>query len=365
MSLSALLPLLFPLLLPPSQEDGPVAAPRWFEGTFEELLAEAAEAGTRIWLHMEADYSSPSQNMRRRVYVEPGVAALLSGYLCHRLDVGLPAARALGERFALRPLPRALVLEPDGQPVDCVEGYLQPDELAAELERIARGEDTIPAMRAELVEKPKDLELILRLAVRLRTVGDRKGWESGVARLRELDPEGRSRPSRRVRLDGLIERLGKGGQPEELEAFLKEETDPGLLFDGFKELGTRASRLADQADRRRDYPKAREQARLFVGAWRRAWKHCTPPDAMLYGDYLAKRIYGYRSYLEREDVLFGVEVIERCLQLMGRDVDLIDTWACCLHASGQTEKALRAIQLGRELDPGSFLWPAREKEFGK
>lgn len=349
----------------PRQDPDAKPTPEWFEGSFEELLAAAAASEKRIYLHFEATYNSQSQYVRTHTLTSPEVAPVLSELLCASVEITNSAGRETQQRFGVSNLPFAVVLDSTGGPLDAIDGFKQPEELAQELERILRGEGTLPALRARVEAAPDDLMARYHLAAKFRAVGMATQFTQAVAELRSLDPEGKSLAVQTLRIDELIAGLDQGQTPEGLRTYLAKVEDPGLLFRGWMRIGTRHAKIVDTAHRGKQWARAREAAPGFVSAWRKAWAHCPIEARGMYGDYLAKRIYAYRNYLTQADLNFGATVASDCFALEPTNVDWIDTMACCLYGAGDPEGALAMITEGERLEPNNILWAERRKEFSK
>lgn len=347
------------------QDPEKVEGIEWFEGDFEALVAAATESGRGIYLHFEASYNSQSQFIRTNILARPEVASGLSKYLCHSVEITAEPGRTLGQRFGVVSLPMAVILDGKGEPLDAILGFKQAEELAVELERIARGEDTLPTLRARVEAAPEDLMARYRLAKKFQQVGMATESTRAIATLRELDPESKSLALKTLRIDELITAIDQGSDAEALRAYLDEIEVPGLLFRGWMRVGTWHSSITDLAHRSKKWERARKYAPGFVSAWRRAWTHCPDEERGMYGDYLSKRIYAYRNYLPQDDLNFGAAVASDCFALDPGNIDWIDTMACCLYGAGDPEGALAMIAEGERLDPSNILWAARRKEFSK
>lgn len=94
------------------------------------------------------------------------VRAALQSFVTVRYEHGHAAANAVIDRFGVHGFPTLLVLGPDGAEWDEV-ARADADGLVADLERIRRGEETLPVLRKRLEADPADTEAAVALAERL------------------------------------------------------------------------------------------------------------------------------------------------------------------------------------------------------
>lgn len=83
-----------------------------------------------------------------------------------RYEDGHPAAAPVIRTFHVQAFPTLLVLGPDGAEWDEVWGG-KPEELVEDLERVRKGTDTLPALRAKVAQHPDDLQAACDLASKL------------------------------------------------------------------------------------------------------------------------------------------------------------------------------------------------------
>jgi hypothetical protein len=84
-----------------------------------------------------------------------------------KVTAGTETAKALEGRYRVRRYPTLLVVDATGAEVDRIVGYGDVKSLTADVERILRGEGTLPALRARHEAAPDDMAAALAYARRL------------------------------------------------------------------------------------------------------------------------------------------------------------------------------------------------------
>jgi protein disulfide-isomerase len=84
-----------------------------------------------------------------------------------KVVAGSDLAESLGERYRVRGYPTLLVVDAEGAEIDRIVGYGGVPRFTAEVERIRKGERTLPALRAKHQAAPDDPAAALAYAVRL------------------------------------------------------------------------------------------------------------------------------------------------------------------------------------------------------
>jgi tetratricopeptide (TPR) repeat protein len=352
----------------------PAPAPEWVEGPLEPLLERAGEEHKLVMVELWTSWSRDCGRLREAL-ASAAVEAALADYLCLTLDAEGRAGAPLAYRQHVGAYPTLLFFEADGTLRERLQGYLSGERLAGELERIARNEGTLAALRAALVAEPDDLERRYELALKLKEAGDGPAAAAEFAEIRARDPEGSSRASRRMRFDEAYDAFYQDLVDwEELdwagfEALALEVDDPRLEFRALALLafahnieGIRA-RLAAVEDPERE-PEVQPHLRASRGFYARAWAIVPEAQRALFGNELAYTYFEDRENLTDEERALALEVAERVLELWPGEASVLDTAACCNFMSGNRERALELLARARELEPeGHADWDEHEALF--
>jgi thiol-disulfide isomerase/thioredoxin len=335
----------------------------WFEGTWEELLAEAQETQRLVFVDFWTRWCAYCKKHDSQTFRDDAVLKEMRDVLCYSVDAELARNLPIVERFAPRSYPTLLVLESDGRLRDKLIGFLAPVRFVEEIRRIKRNESTLGSLRERIATDPADVEARYELALKLKQFGDRTGFREQVAAIREHDPEGRSLASRRLRFGELRRKAEATLRTEALYTFLEEETDEGLLFDGWLALWQLEDYLEKVAHTEED--RARHRKRVFAAA-RRLWPHVSPKNEYFVhiGNNIAFSFYQGREHLTAKDLAWALDIAHKVAAVANEDAYVLDTLACCLYAVGLKDEAIEKLRRCIELEPGNVKWKERLREFG-
>jgi tetratricopeptide (TPR) repeat protein len=348
--------------------------PEWMEGPLEAALERARAEHRLVMVELWTSWSRDSARLRE-VLASEAVEPALEGYLCLTLDAESRTGAPLAYRQHVGAYPTLLFFEADGALRERLHGYLSAETLVGELERIARNEDTLAALRAALVAAPDDLERRYELALKLEQAGDAAGSAEELDQIRALDPEGTSRASRRMRFDEVHDAFYKDLVDwEELdwagfEALALEVDDPSLEFRGLALLAfahnIEALRARNAVEREPEREaEVQPHLRASRAFYARAWAIVPESKRALFGNELAYTFWEDRENLTEDERALALEVAERALELLPDEASVLDTAACCNFMNGNRERALELLARARELDPaGDTDWDEHEALF--
>lgn len=266
----------------------------------------------------------------------------------------------LVRRFKTRAPPTLVFLEPSGELRDVLSGYIPPKVFLDELRRVKRNERTLTDLRSRIGRDEKDLEARYDLALKMKEIGDVRGYKKELETIRVLDPKGHSVPARRLKLEELRKAAELALEPRELYAFLAHEGSPVVLFEGWYDiwqLEGYLTRVADTEEEREGHRK-----KTFEAA-KKLWPYVPQTHYARIGNNIAWSYYEGREYLSPADLEWALEVATKVAEVVPDEAYVIDTLACCLFAVGRREDALREIQRCIELEPLNYQWKERLHQF--
>ena len=336
-------------------------AVRWFEGTWDELLAEAERTRRVVFVEFWTPWCQYCKRLERETLRDDVVVGELDKLLAYSVNAEDRRNAKLVERFRPRGYPTLVFLEPTGELRDKIVDFLPPAEFLAELRRIRRNEKTLSDLNARLAKNPRDLDAHYALALKLKSFGDTRAYRDRIAMIRRLDPDARSDPGRRIRFDELRKRADATLRGDELYAFLEEESDAGILFEGWYAAGKLEGYLAKIASGE----KRSEHERRSFRAARRLWDHL-PRDHEHFAALANNIAYAHfegRELLEEDDLEWALGVAEEAVLAAPREAYIVDTLACCLYAVGRVSEAVDEVRRCIELEPANPAWKERLRSF--
>lgn len=371
LSLLATAVLVAPLGAAPTvtPDEGQIA---WFEGTYEEALAKAAAEDRLLFIDFWTDWCVWCKRLDADVFSQESVALAMEDIVCLSLDAESLRGAPVAKQFNVMAFPTLLVLNSDGSIRDSIGGYMPPEEFIAEIERIEADVDTISVLREQVAAAPADIEVRYAFALKLKSVGDKAGYEEQLALIRELDPAGTSLTGRRLRLDKLSDRVddqAAAGQYADLGpllAFLEVETEQELLFEGYflawrvEEFNCRMSAVDVSAPESESVYLERQLAMA-----RKTWEFTPEEVRMIVANQIAWTAWEARDKVSDEHKAFALELAQAAHESDVDETSLLDTLACCLFMNGDREGAIEKVERCLELDPDGETWVDRLEEFGE
>ena len=197
------------------------AASVWFKGDLDAAVAAARQRDTLVMVEFYTDWCNWCRRLDTDTFRRVEVRRELEKLVAVRTDAEKDGAQ-LAARFDVDSFPTMVFLDPDGNEVDRILGYLPPDKFLHRVQKIRTG-DTFLACLRRLREDPGDHEAIRRS------------------------------------VEGLLERSDPVGAISRLEDFHQAsgETEPQLMFAAQVDLHSRV------------YQRA---AKLYLKGWTRPFE---------------------------------------------------------------------------------------------
>lgn len=329
----------------------------WWQKSFDEALAAArdAKAGTVLLYFWRKDDGYCS-SMFSGTFADAKVQAAAADHVCMGVeDAG--ATQPLFTKYGISKVPSVLFVDPDGKVVDVVVGYLPVQDFLGELQRIARGEQTIAALEQAFAAKPAELGLGLALLHKLRRSGEVVRAKAVLDALLASDPQQKSEAAAEAALLAVTDEVFVPGvAPADLD------TKPLRLFAG-KVKHKRVQFLA--YDRLAAAEWRKDNLKEAVSAAEKAWKVIPPEFVLDWGQSVAGKVYAAHEALDKVNKTIAkraVEVSAKALaEVEKRHQQSPDkVWlanALYLHAAvlvvaNQRKEAFAAMDRAIELNPG-------------
>ena len=150
----------------------------WFKGDLESARAEAGNRDTVVMVEFFTDWCSWCRRLEADTFAAPAVRRELEQIVALRRDAEKDGAD-LAARFGVDSYPTMVFLDPAGNEMDRIVGYLPPEAFLSRLERIRAG-DTFLACLRQLEKDPSDVEAIERSVGGLLERSDPEGAISRI-----------------------------------------------------------------------------------------------------------------------------------------------------------------------------------------
>lgn len=337
---------------------------QWFEGTYAELLTKAERENRVVLLNFYTDLCRYCLDLDREGYSDESVVAALEPVLCFSIDAESELGKPLNARFPTENYYPALIfLDPDGALRDRIVGYMPTRQLLPEIQRILRDEDTLGDLRRKVEAKPKDLTAILDYAFKLEELGDQAACDRQVARIKELDPEGKSLAVHKMAMRDAMRKMAESGDDDPLRALLAKETYPELLFKGWNRLAIGEMMRAKKAGMQGLTELAQKHRLAYHEAHLNAWPHCPTELISRYGNEVAWKLYLDWPALDKEMRAAAIAVARKAVEVAPKAAEILDTLACLLFNDGQVDEAVRLMRECLRLEPDRDLWEQRLEMF--
>ena len=354
----------------------------WFQGSYEEALAEAKNSKKLVFLDFWTSWCGYCKKLDRDAFSNAEVVELMKGFVCLNVDAESKTGAPIAGKFPIRGYPALFFVAADGSIEDGISGWLPAEKFKNEAARILAGKDTVGGLRRAVESDASSIEKRYRLAQKLLQIGDAQGREAQMGEIKKLDPEGKSLPMRRLAYEAMIGKINEAFQRDQsldvdaVAGFLAAEKHPELLFEGNYALMQMHGYLGEAANGKGDSAGAKRHAAASRAAMKAAWPHVAAEQAGPFGNSVAWAYYEAREELSPEDKAFALEVAEKAAkaaeaqsatddQARERFLHTLDTYACCLFMNGKKDEALKQLERCKEIDPNADVWKDRLAEFKK
>lgn len=152
---------------------GPASDDLWYHGDLSAATEKAADADTLVFVEFYTDWCSWCRRLESETLTNREVREELSKFVSIRLDAEKGGAEA-ARRFGVESYPTMIFLDPSGEEVERISGYLPPEKFIEEVRRIKTG-DTLYACLQTLDDDPTNVEAIRRAVTGLLERADPEG----------------------------------------------------------------------------------------------------------------------------------------------------------------------------------------------
>jgi thioredoxin-related protein len=150
----------------------------FFDGDFASATAEARSRNTMVMLEFYTDWCTWCQRMEKDTLSRSEVRETLAQLVPLKLNAE-ESGEDLAARYAVDSFPTFVFVDPQGNEIDRVLGYLPPGDFIEAVSRIRTG-DTFAACLRELADDPGDVDAMMRAVEGLL---ERSDPEGAIARI--------------------------------------------------------------------------------------------------------------------------------------------------------------------------------------
>ena len=152
---------------------GPAGDRFWFRGDLEDAVKAAAEKNTLVFVEFNTDWCSWCRRLEAETLSDRDVRKELSKLVSIQLNAETNGAAAARE-FGVESYPTMIFLDPSGEEVERIVGYLPPEKFVEEVRRIRTG-DTLYDCLQQLDDDPTNIDAIQRAVEGLLERSDPEG----------------------------------------------------------------------------------------------------------------------------------------------------------------------------------------------
>lgn len=288
----------------------------------------------------------------------------MQAFVNAHVNAGKPEGREVATRYGVRGYPTLLIVDAEGAEIDRIVGYRPPATFIPEIQRILRGEGTLPALRKKAEESPDDLACAVAYAEKLLAsdaAGAAKRLRAIEKTLVSEDPEIEARKWLVLGMAVQADRGAPGSSASALDLFTKVATE----FAGTEAATTAVRRGANLA-----YRQDSDRAQKFFDTVRKAAKtdkERAVVEGMTYdlhmrlaakalraqgdaaaeeGDAQAMNQVAWTFYEHRAGPAFrrylslATGWAAKAVEISERDAAILDTYACLLSTVGKLDEAI-------------------------
>ena len=169
------------ILLATAVACSPVSEDFWFDGSLDQAIAAAKQDNTLVFVEFKTEWCSWCRRLEAETLTDTDVKRELEEMVALQLDAEKEGKQE-AERFGIESYPTMVFLDPSGEEVERIVGYLPPDKFLAEVRRIRTG-DTLYACLQELHDDPTNIDAIRRAVEGLL---ERSDPEGAIARIKKF-----------------------------------------------------------------------------------------------------------------------------------------------------------------------------------
>ncbi len=299
------------------------------ETTFDEIIKKADKKNKIIMIDMYTDWCHWCKVLDEQTYPDSNVVEQAYKHLICVKRNGEDKAEGtqLVKKYNVNSYPCILFIDTNGEEIERINGYLPPEEYVIEVDKILKGEGTLPALLKKAEQEPNNLELLNEIAQKYSNRGKLDEARSYWDKVIEQDPNNSKGALEEALFANSIAYLMTGdfeSAPEILKKLIETCPDSKYMKKALDFLILSYERN-DQLEEAISYSKK--------------YMELYPDDAMMYNNLAMKYV---RLDTELDEAL---KLVNKALELAPNTHHFLDTKAEIVYKQGNKKEAVELIEI--------------------
>ena len=193
----------------------------FMNGPLSEAITRAEKNHQPVMIDFITDWCRWCDTLDARTYSDPRVADLINHNVVPvKIDAEKGEGIAIAGKYGVHAYPTILLIQPGGEEIDRLVGYVQADPFLSSMQDYLKGVNTLSGIEASLKKNPGDASLHYALAVKYR---DRDNWTSAAEhfqRVVELDRTNALGHNEEAEYSVAVASFKSESDPQKLEVFI-------------------------------------------------------------------------------------------------------------------------------------------------
>jgi tetratricopeptide (TPR) repeat protein len=326
--------VLVPLFLSLVMGSGAALGAVDWKSDWEAALKEAAKRKTIVMADVYTDWCKWCKVLDAQTFQDPRVEKMLAELVTVKVNAEKGGGVDLRKQFNVNGFPTVLFVDPKGEEIDRIAGFLKADPFLARVTEIRKGEGTFGDLKRRSAAAPDDLGLTKALADKYLERGDQNQAMTLYDQVLKADPENKRGYAAAIHLGRARASLAARDQAGALVSLEKVAAfdDPDAMREAYPAL----RRLYLLRNRQGDIDKLHDRATQLL-----------KDDAAVMNDVA----WFYASRSERLDE--ALSWAQQGAKLAPEDTSILDTLAEVHFRRGEQAAAVETIERALALEPSS------------
>lgn len=317
---------------------------------FAQAQQMAAEQEKMLLVDVYADWCAPCKRLEKEVFATPAAAAVINpAFVSIRIDGEKGEGPEFVEAHKVSGYPTVIVFDSNGEEIDRLFGYGDPEQWMEQLTDYMAGRNTLSDLKAQVAESPDDLELHHALARKYESREDDANARRHYQRVADIAAakgvgDDQAALLREVHYTLATFAMKLDDDPAPMRDFMTKTDNIGYLRAAY-------GRLASYYDRAGDSERA-------ISVYEEAVEKM-PDDVRI--------LNGYAWFIFKEELSDhygrGIALAEKAVALSPEADHIWDTLAQLYFANGQRDKAIEAMEKAIAINPDQASYQRLLKEY--